>query len=102
MSSVWLSLIAGEVVALLEALGHIWGFDTVRVQCWRTTRAPPSTRKLVGRNLQPGHDSDVGCNPELDLHPAIYAVPSACGGRARRPLHVGGLHPGPITALVYI
>ena len=30
MSSVWLSLIAGEVVALLEALGHIWGFDTVR------------------------------------------------------------------------
>ena len=34
MSSVWLSLIAGEVVALLEALGHIWGFDTVRGQPW--------------------------------------------------------------------
>lgn len=80
MSSVWLSLIAGEVVALLEALGHIWGFDTVRGQRWLPVwrlvlrRALPGTRKLVGRDLPSGHDPGVGSKPELDLHPAMHAA----------------------------
>ena len=87
MSSVWLSLIAGEVVALLEALGHIWGFDTVRGQRWVTvrvtvwslvlSRAVPGIRKLGGRHLPSSCDAELGCNPELDLHPAIHAAPSA-------------------------
>ena len=69
MSSVWLSLIAGEVVALLEALGHIWGFDTVRGHRWVAMQslvlqqALRGARHLVGRHLPSGH-------------PAIHSVPS--------------------------